>query len=185
MKKYLIFLVTLFFVFMFLKNACAQYNLDRGVVNNGGEIVLNSLFRLNGAIAQPIIGTETNSLFKNNLGFWYQTDVLVTSINDIQNNYREELMLQNYPNPFSAITTISYFIRTPFLQGTEGKNLQNKVVLSVYDILGKEIKILVNEIQPAGKYHVEWNASEFPRGVYFYKLTTSDYIQTKKMLLFK
>ncbi len=57
--------------------------------------------------------------------------------------------------------------------------------LSVYDVLGKEIAVLVNEKQQAGIYKVEWDASNYPSGVYFYKLITQGYSETKKMVLVK
>ena len=55
----------------------------------------------------------------------------------------------------------------------------------MYDVLGREIAVLVNEKQQAGEYSTNWDASGFPSGVYFYKLTTGDFTQTKKMMLLK
>ena len=59
------------------------------------------------------------------------------------------------------------------------------VTLKVYDMLGKEIATLVNEKLSPGTYSVEWNASEFPSGVYFYKLQSESYSETKRMILMK
>jgi len=63
------------------------------------------------------------------------------------------------------------------------------VKLVIYDILGREIAVLVNEKQSAGTYQVEWSATgggtNFTSGVYFYKLTAGDYSETKKMVLIK
>ena len=86
----------------------------------------------------------------------------------------EFMLYQNYPNPFNPVTAINY-------------DLPNSgfVRLVVYDVLGKEIAVLVNEKQTAGKYNVNWDASNNPSGVYFYKLTTAYYNQTKKMVLLK
>lgn len=81
---------------------------------------------------------------------------------------------QNYPNPFNPITTIEFSV------GTYGH-----ISLHVYDILGREIAILVNEEKPPGFYTVQWNASDFPSSVYFYKLTTGKFSQVKKMALAK
>jgi hypothetical protein len=55
----------------------------------------------------------------------------------------------------------------------------------VYDILGREVKILVNEYRRAGKYEVEWNAKSFPSGIYFYKIHAGTFIDVKKMLLIR
>jgi hypothetical protein len=57
--------------------------------------------------------------------------------------------------------------------------------LKVYDVLGKDIATLVNEEKSAGTYEVQFNASEFPSGIYFYTLRTANYIQTRKMILLK
>ncbi|MBE0538076.1 MAG: T9SS type A sorting domain-containing protein [Ignavibacterium sp.] len=81
---------------------------------------------------------------------------------------------QNYPNPFNPSTKISYSIKEEGL-----------VTLNVYDILGKEIAILVNEIQPAGFYEVEFNASSLPSGMYIYKILSGQFSDVKKMLLTK
>ena len=56
---------------------------------------------------------------------------------------------------------------------------------SVFDVLGKEVATLVNENLSAGKYSVEWNASNVPSGIYFYKLTTNNFSETKKLVLLK
>jgi hypothetical protein len=81
---------------------------------------------------------------------------------------------QNYPNPFNPNTVISY--RLP-------KN--GNVKLTVYDMLGREVAVLVNERKPAGTYTVEWNAKDFPSGMYFYRLSTEAYTEVKKCMLLK
>ena len=81
---------------------------------------------------------------------------------------------QNYPNPFNPSTKIHY------------KIAQNEFVnLSVYNLLGKEVVVLVNEIQSQGTYSVVFAADNLPGGVYFYKLETQNFVQTSKMLLLK
>ncbi len=86
---------------------------------------------------------------------------------------RFELM-QNYPNPFNPITKISWHSPVGSWQ-----------TLKVYDVLGKEVAILVDEYKPAGKYEIEFRASSLPSGVYFYRISAGDYIETKKMILLK
>lgn len=83
-------------------------------------------------------------------------------------------LLQNYPNPFNPMTVIRYSL------------FENRFVnLKVLDILGKEIKSLVNEKQNAGNYEVEWNAYELPSGIYFYRLQSGNFSDTKSMMLLK
>ncbi len=89
---------------------------------------------------------------------------------------------QNYPNPFNPTTIIGYTI--PGKVGTENiQSLLQTVQLSVYDILGKEVAILVNEKKSSGNYQVIFNASNLSSGVYFYTLRTGKFILTKKMIL--
>jgi len=99
-------------------------------------------------------------------------DSLVTSI--VSNGQVEKSfdLQQNYPNPFNPKTVINYQLK-----------VNSDVKLFVYDVLGREVKTLVNKIQPAGKHKVTFNASNLASGIYYYKLRTNDFEQTRKMLL--
>lgn len=81
---------------------------------------------------------------------------------------------QNYPNPFNPATVIGFTL-----------NKTGNVKLRIYDVLGNEVAVLVNEKQNAGSYTVEWNAADYPSGIYFYKIESQGYSQTKKMTLLK
>jgi len=81
---------------------------------------------------------------------------------------------QNYPNPFNPTTTISYSIKEKGL-----------VSLRLFDILGKEVTVLVNEEQNPGVYKVEFSASSFASGIYFYTLAVGEFVSTRKMVLLK
>ncbi|MCH8171018.1 MAG: T9SS type A sorting domain-containing protein, partial [Bacteroidetes bacterium] len=61
----------------------------------------------------------------------------------------------------------------------------SKVSLKVYDLLGREVAVLVNEEKPAGIYKVNFNAGNLPSGVYFYKMKAGSFVQTKKLILMK
>ena len=107
---------------------------------------------------------------------------LPTGINDDENLIADEFMLyQNYPNPFNPVTTIKYTI--PAL-GVGNENFRS-VQITIFDILGREIKNLVNEQKPAGTYEVQFDASQLSSGVYFYQLKHGDFLNTKKMVLLK
>ena len=86
----------------------------------------------------------------------------------------EHALSQNYPNPFNPSTKIKFDIPKP-----------SYVKLIVYDVLGREIKILVNEKLNAGRYEINWNGSSYPSGLYFYKIITDEYVSVKKMLMIK
>lgn len=102
------------------------------------------------------------------------TDVAITK--DIPNSYN---LSQNYPNPFNPSTTIKYSI--PNTASVYSSN----VVLKVYDILGKEVRTLVNQVQSAGNYEVSFDASRLATGIYFYTIKAGNFYQTKKMMLIK
>lgn len=80
----------------------------------------------------------------------------------------------NYPNPFNPATTIRYDIPK-----------QSFVKLTVYDILGREVEVLVNEKKEPGSYDILWNAANYASGAYFYKMETESYTDIKKMILIK
>ncbi|MFA5832784.1 MAG: T9SS type A sorting domain-containing protein [Bacteroidota bacterium] len=81
---------------------------------------------------------------------------------------------QNYPNPFNPSTTLSYKIAQAGF-----------VSLKVYDLLGREVATLVNEVMQPGNYTAQWNASGFSSGIYFYKMDAGSFVSTKKMILMK
>ncbi len=110
----------------------------------------------------------------------------ITSVNEVDkasvpSGYK---LYQNYPNPFNPTTKIRYSIssvRTPL----PGRARGGLVTLKVYDILGREVTTLVNKQQPPGNYVVEFNASKFASGIYFYRIITNDFTATKKLVLLK
>lgn len=86
---------------------------------------------------------------------------------------------QNYPNPFNPETKIRFDI--PANVNRE----MSDVKIIIYDISGKELEILVNESVRAGQYEVNWNAANYPSGVYFYTILADEYKETRKMILVK
>ena len=81
---------------------------------------------------------------------------------------------QNYPNPFNPVTKINFALPK-----------QGFVTLKIYDVLGREVRTLVNEVKSAGNFSVDFNASEYSSGVYFYRLESEGFNDIKKMLLIK
>ena len=81
---------------------------------------------------------------------------------------------QNYPNPFNPSTTIKFAIPS-----------DNKVVLKIYDILGREVTTLLNTQLKAGYHSIDWNASRLASGTYIYRLEAGNFTQVKKMILLK
>lgn len=86
----------------------------------------------------------------------------------------EYVLSQNYPNPFNPTTTISYSIPEDGI-----------VSIKVYDVLGNEVVNLIDEFKSAGKYDIEFNASHLSSGVYYYKMTSAGFSDSKKLMLMK
>ncbi len=93
-------------------------------------------------------------------------------------------LYQNFPNPFNSSTVIRYTVPSKDRNLFSGLR-SDFATLKVYDILGNEIEILVNEEKSPGTYEVTWNATGFPSGVYFYQLRVSSFVETKKMVLLR
>ena len=83
-------------------------------------------------------------------------------------------LLQNYPNPFNPNTTIEFQLAN-----------RSNVKLTILNILGHEIELIVSDKLPTGTYSYRWEASDFPSGIYFYRLEVGKYVETNKMILMK
>lgn len=92
----------------------------------------------------------------------------------VGNNDQSLKLYASFPNPFNSSTVIRYFIKDNAM-----------VVLKIFNVLGEEVDVLVNEYKTAGTYDVTWNANNLPSGIYFYKLQAGEYTAVKKMILIK
>ncbi len=98
---------------------------------------------------------------------------MITGIEDTDTSLPKGFsLLQNYPNPFNPSTVISWQLAA-----------SSFVSLKIYDVLGNEIATLVNEEKPPGNYKFTFDASGLSSGIYFYKLQTENFVQTKMMIL--
>lgn len=111
--------------------------------------------------------TKLNQLIKRNFG--------VDEENAIKDLLPEEFtLMQNYPNPFNPVTKIEYSI-----------SKDTRVELKVFDVLGREVKTLVDNFQPFGKYSVAFDATDLSSGVYFYKLVAQGFVKSRKAVVIK
>ena len=115
-----------------------------------------------------------NSPFRNQLGT-HGLCIAVLGINIERNNIPEgyELM-QNYPNPFNPVTEITFSIAE-----------QNTVSLIIYNANGKQISVLLDKVINAGFHTIKWNATDYPSGIYYYRLVSPKVIISRKMVLIK
>ncbi len=88
---------------------------------------------------------------------------------------------QNYPNPFNGETVIQYAVAAAGAQGSDARNVR----LAVYDMLGREVVVLVDEKKAPGVYQVTWNAGRLATGVYVYQLSAGQSVRTRKLVLLK
>ncbi len=145
-----------------------------------------------------LFNTENNQIFNLNLSFnpiniEIDPDNLilkeVISLTSVQQNKlpKEFSLSQNYPNPFNPTTTISYTIPQQITSArlSKGKAEDGLVSLTIYDILGKKVAVLVNKKQAAGTYKLNFNASDLPSGVYYYQLKAGNLFETRKMIVLK
>ena len=101
-------------------------------------------------------------------------DPVITSVNEYSGIPTEYVLMQNYPNPFNPSTSIRFGLPT-----------ESSVRLSVFNILGQEVALLVNQTMSAGYHKVDFDASQLTSGLYFYKVQSEKFVQVKKMLLMK
>jgi hypothetical protein len=148
---------------------------------NGFPAIFNIEYHLN-----PNLHTDKDS--SQYLDFEYASDIVrsglallltmddaITDLNiPLETSISDFRLEQNYPNPFNPSTKIKYSVPQSSL-----------VQIKVFDVLGSEIETLLNEEKPIGTYEINWNAANFPSGVYFYQLKAGDFKQTKKMILMK
>lgn len=146
--------------------------LPKQVLSSGAIASSNGSQSMLGTIGQPVIGIESNSASKLQLGFWASVMQNISGI-ELEGNSRTrptEFMLHNYPNPFSQSTMISYMLPQ-----------SSEVRIEIYDALGKFVRHLIAAQQASGKHFTLWDGNDsegnrVPSGYYFCTIsTTSDY----------
>jgi len=163
---------------------CIDYKNDKIVLGDGLKIIDISEPENPRIIDSSEICSDLNKIILkdkyiytadgiNGLYIFQYNDLVTSKDNDNLNNYSFKLY-QNYPNPFNPRTTISYSISENGL-----------AQLSVYNVLGQQVASLINKVQSKGNYKIEFDASSLASGIYFYKLQTEGYSETKKFTLMK
>ncbi len=145
--------------------------------NNDYKTIFSQAKEIGLRYIEPWEWEYKNHTFDNELkdfNHWADDRFLLTSV-EKQNSLPENFLLyQNYPNPFNPETNIQYQLSSSCY-----------VSLKVYDLLGREIEILIDSYQSAGKYLANFNGSKLSSGTYFYTLKAGNYAETKKMILIR
>jgi hypothetical protein len=153
----------------------AQYKLAGRVIANGGGSTSDGTRRIIGTVGQAAIGSESSTLNKISMGFWYAQTNPVSAVKPEKQSVPLVFQLeQNYPNPFNPTTMISYQLP-----------VASEVRLEVYDMLGRGVAVLVNEKKAPGSYEVRFDASALPSGVYVYRLRAGEFVQVRKLVVLK
>lgn len=164
----------------FDSGSVASWCVTPRIVNSGGT---NYYFHgWNGSGANSY--TSADSLGRDTCVGWPMRNSFVETarwnttpigINNISSEIPSEYKLhQNYPNPFNPVTKIKFDI------------IKSGIVrVVVYDLLGKEVTVLANEFLPAGRFEANFDASRLASGIYYYKITTNDFVSVRKMMLLK
>jgi len=155
----------------------------RVVLTNFDWAQTDSVFMNTNPFVLPSLKNGTHKVFINSLSY-IDLPIRQTTGSNVADNFIREnsgvnepetfSLGQNYPNPFNPATTINYNIASA-----------GKVELKVFDILGREVMTLVNDIQDAGSHSVLFNASNLSSGVYFYRINSGSFSDVKKMILVK
>ncbi len=153
-------------VFKMPMHVRAYYGTSRAdyIVNDS---LRTQLFRLR-------LTTPPDSVVLDPEGWILKQIVAPTSVEETENTSAEFRLFQNYPNPFNPTTEIRYQISEA-----------GHVSIKVFDLLGREVVTLINEVKPEGTYSRQFDASNLSSGVYYYRLQAGSFIETKKMLLVK
>jgi len=158
----------------------SQQQIKSSVVANGSSTLTSESNQITGTIGQSLIGKMTSPSSTIKSGFWEQVRDLITSVEltDDKILVNEFNLYQNYPNPFNPSTIIQFAI-----------SKESFTKLEVFNAIGEKVSTLVSGTLSAGIYQYAWNTEStsggLPSGVYFYRLTSGNYIQTKKLLLMK
>ncbi|MBK7631732.1 MAG: CotH kinase family protein [Ignavibacteriales bacterium] len=154
-----------------------------GLSSSGEKVWLeNSLGLIADSVTFPALTVDQSSGRIPDGGVWQTLDTITrgasnsspTGISEEPLSITEFKLDQNYPNPFNPTTTISFQLP-----------VSSQVTLKIYDLLGKEIVTLVDEMKNAGSYQFNFDASQLASGMYFYRLDTKNFSQVRKMILLK
>ncbi len=129
------------------------------------------LMRMNRSVQKPVYSSLRSAYNKLSEKSEYITTVTQNRVKELPTSYS---LFQNYPNPFNPTSVIGFQLPS-----------DTHVRLSVYDILGKHVALLVDEKKSAGEYTVPFSATSLSAGVYFYRLNAGSYTATKKMTVLK
>jgi len=159
-----------------LAQSSANYSIKKSAVDAGGGSAGSAGYQVNDAIGQPGgIGAAAGAGYQENGGFFADA-VVVTGIEEKTLSGKPDRfeLFQNYPNPFNPSTTVRYSVPE-----------SGPVKLTVYDINGREVAILLDESKEPGRYALTYDIRGLGSGIYFYRLQAVGFTATRKFTVLK
>ncbi len=151
----------------------AQEYVSKEVISAGGGRVSGGGFILEQTVGQTATDEATGGGYSHQSGFWYMPWLIVTDASGGMLPYAFRLY-QNYPNPFNPSTTIKFSLSE-----------DSDVSLKVYDVAGRQVRIVVDRHMKAGIHVVPFRPDGLASGVYFFRLKSGHRVETKKMVILR
>ncbi|HHL72183.1 MAG TPA: T9SS type A sorting domain-containing protein [Bacteroidetes bacterium] len=154
----------------------AQDKITSSVFSNGGGTTAGANFTIQGTVGQGIIGRSGSPRDSLLSGFWNAISGLVTSVETLDEAPIPKVfrLEQNYPNPFNPSTTIQFSLPKA-----------SPVVITLYDLLGRQMATLVDDDYQPGVYKITFDAAGLASGVYVYRIQAGAYQASRKLMLMK
>ncbi len=174
MRWSLTFLVALAVVLALIPPAYADYTISESVIGNGGGEASGGSYSVLGTIGQPAIGVASGTSYLTEIGFWYQPGWILTDVSDGELFPTVFSLGQNFPNPFNPVTNLRFSVPE-----------RARVTVILYDVAGREVRTLANDEFEPGFHALVLNGAGLPSGVYFCRMVSPDFTETRKFVLLK
>ena len=151
----------------------SAYVISQSVIGSGGGSASGGSYSVVGTVGQPAIGITQGGSYIGEIGFWYQPGWILTGVDE--DDFPKSFSIgQNYPNPFNPVTTFAYTVPT-----------QSRVSIVIYDVTGRVVRTLVDEEIEPGRHQTVLRATGLPSGVYFARMVSGKFTDTRKITLLK
>ncbi len=154
-------------------SAAADYSIPQSVVGAGGGEMAGASHSIVATVGQPCIGVTSGPSNIHEIGFWYQPGWILTGIGDEM--FPAEYWLgQGYPNPFNPTAQLRFAAPS-----------RGRVRIALYNVAGREVRVLLDEEVDPGFHTVGVDATGLPSGVYFCRMVSGTFIEDRKLVLLK
>lgn len=150
------------------------YDIPQSVIGSGGGQTSGPSHQLVGTVGQAAIGVVAGPSNIHEIGFWYQPGWILTGVEEVDALPTEFSLDQNQPNPFNPVTTIRF-----------GVPDKARVTIMLYDVAGREVREIADDEFDPGFHERVLHASGLSSGVYFCRMVSGSFTQSRKLLLLK